>query len=793
MLINDLDGQTLSVTPQNNNWYPIEKDVYNVQLVQTQSAFNQFGGTRWGVDTSTSNQIVNLQVDGPFYFTTSAQVINRVRVGSQSTDWSFGGTREWQWFRGPDLRNASFIDLTVAPNGFLVGLTSDKRIVYSGVNQIWKELAPVVTAMNAKVTNVSLGLPSMLYALLDDGTIYRLADYNTSAIWTAIPSVSGGASYISCGVDNNLWAISKTGKVLTLDGTSASLAWVDVTSTSPANLVSVSAGTSNSVWAVDNAGKVWRRTSSSSTISGWVDGGASNLRSVQVGVDGSVFGVTTQQGIVRYNGTNLNTWQALPGHVKSLAVASSNLVIGTSYIEGIFRYRPVTSTPSLTTRFHTLSAGSDIRPLDSAVNVNFNATIDEFILCGGMANIVYSTDVDVTTYLTNVSYIVKVIINDAATHTQAFVAWNSYNKTLVVAFRGTDSTQDVVNDLQQTESSSLTLLGAGPLQGLVPQGFATAYGAVRSQVWTAVQNVVDSVTISQIKKIYVTGHSLGGALAAYGAADLAVLLKAKYSFTDSNVLKMINFGAPYSANDAFYDFFTNGLASSVTGVAVINERDIVPYLSVPLYAWRRLGAQYILHDPNYPLLVDTLYSHQMATYNTLLSSPFNAFTAIKSIEVQITTGSNAFGWFDKAGTDRAVSIVFGAVNKTGYSVTLPLTGSSKTFKLENVLVDPLTDAGVPSSGVSLLTFENDKTDTFNLDKAYLLDVRDVNGFVLCIDNSTSFTQNAAAFLNFGIRDNWLVTAIKIKIDGAVRYNKGTSVYLGPDFNAAYADNLLPIP
>ena len=65
--------------------------VYNVRLVQTQSAFNQFGGTRWGVDSSTSNQIVNLQVDGPFYFNTSAQVINRVRVGSQSTDWSFGG------------------------------------------------------------------------------------------------------------------------------------------------------------------------------------------------------------------------------------------------------------------------------------------------------------------------------------------------------------------------------------------------------------------------------------------------------------------------------------------------------------------------------------------------------------------------------------------------------------------------------------------------------------------------------------------------------------------------------
>jgi hypothetical protein len=71
-------------------WSHRPTTVYNVQLVRTQSAFNQFGGTRWGVDISASNQIVNLQVDGPFYFTTSAQVVNRVRVGSQSTDWSFG-------------------------------------------------------------------------------------------------------------------------------------------------------------------------------------------------------------------------------------------------------------------------------------------------------------------------------------------------------------------------------------------------------------------------------------------------------------------------------------------------------------------------------------------------------------------------------------------------------------------------------------------------------------------------------------------------------------------------------
>ena len=54
-------------------------------------------------------------------------------------------------------------------------------------------------------------------------------------------------------------------------------------------------------------------------------------------MDGSVFAITTQQVVVRYNGTTANTWQSLPGHVKSLAVASANLVIGASYVEGIYR------------------------------------------------------------------------------------------------------------------------------------------------------------------------------------------------------------------------------------------------------------------------------------------------------------------------------------------------------------------------------------------------------------------------------------------------------------------------
>ena len=162
-------------------------------------------------------------------------------------------SREWQWFRGPDLRNAAFIDLTVASNGFLVGLTADKRLFYSSGNQIWKELAAVFNTANAKVANVSIGLPSMLYAMLSDGTVYKVADYNSNAVWTQLPSITGGAAYISCGVDNNIWAISTSRKVYTLDGSTASPAWVDVTSTSPANLVAVETSTRTSIWAIDRS------------------------------------------------------------------------------------------------------------------------------------------------------------------------------------------------------------------------------------------------------------------------------------------------------------------------------------------------------------------------------------------------------------------------------------------------------------------------------------------------------------------------------------------------------------
>jgi hypothetical protein len=87
-------------------------------------------------------------------------------------------------------------------------------------------------------------------------------------------------------------------------------------------------------------------------------------------------------------------------------------------------------------------------------------------------------------------------------------------------------------------------------------------------------------------------------------------MKSTYGFQDRKVLKLISFGAPRCANDEFYTFFTQGLAGSLTAVAVIHDQDSVPYISVS-FRWWRLGQDFTLKGA-YSL--DLLNSHLVGLY-----------------------------------------------------------------------------------------------------------------------------------------------------------------------------------
>jgi hypothetical protein len=107
---------------------------------------------------------------------------------------------------------------------------------------------------------------------------------------------------------------------------------------------------------------------------------------------------------------------------------------------------------------------------------------------------------------------------------------------------------------------------------------------VASGVLQAIQDINDLVysgrTLKQVlnnlpgrTKVYVTGHSLGGSLAAVYAAKAAC--------SNSSELDIIpyTFGAPAMGNDSFANLFDTGNANSLFAQTsrCVNVRDIIPY------------------------------------------------------------------------------------------------------------------------------------------------------------------------------------------------------------------------
>lgn len=98
------------------------------------------------------------------------------------------------------------------------------------------------------------------------------------------------------------------------------------------------------------------------------------------------------------------------------------------------------------------------------------------------------------------------IFNSKATDTQAFLAANA--EFAVLAFRGTEvkKKQDVLTDLRATRISVI--------EGGVHRGFQGAYNSVKNEI----ENCLG--TLDEKLPIYITGHSLGAALATVATQNL---------------------------------------------------------------------------------------------------------------------------------------------------------------------------------------------------------------------------------------------------------------------------------
>ncbi|XP_052206614.1 lipase-like isoform X3 [Diospyros lotus] len=154
---------------------------------------------------------------------------------------------------------------------------------------------------------------------------------------------------------------------------------------------------------------------------------------------------------------------------------------------------------------------------------------------------------------------------------QGFVGVAKDLNAIVIAFRGTQerSLQNWIEDLYWKQ---LDLNYPGMPNAMVHHGFYSSYHNT-----TIRPGIVNAV--KQAKEMYgeinvmVTGHSMGGAMAAFCGLDLMVNIEAK------NV-HVVTFGQPRIGNAAFASYYSQLVPNTVR---VTNDHDIVPHLP-PYYS-----------------------------------------------------------------------------------------------------------------------------------------------------------------------------------------------------------------
>ncbi|KAJ0401596.1 hypothetical protein P43SY_008671 [Pythium insidiosum] len=186
------------------------------------------------------------------------------------------------------------------------------------------------------------------------------------------------------------------------------------------------------------------------------------------------------------------------------------------------------------------------------------------------------------------SYLVKLVFKGLYPNVKGrqidyeFTYTASHNR-LVIAFRGTTSKLNWKSNLK-FHQEVLWIKSKGKIRGRtcmekvkdglakipilnmalprVHSGFWNAYASVRSELREVIRLVLDE---NPGVAVYITGHSMGGALAVLAAYDLAVNMSMKVS--------MFSFGGPRVGNPSFVRLYDKCVPASYR---VVMDGDIVP-------------------------------------------------------------------------------------------------------------------------------------------------------------------------------------------------------------------------
>ncbi|CAK9326857.1 unnamed protein product [Citrullus colocynthis] len=169
-------------------------------------------------------------------------------------------------------------------------------------------------------------------------------------------------------------------------------------------------------------------------------------------------------------------------------------------------------------------------------------------------------------------------LDNESTDTQVAIWRDFMRRRLVVAFRGTEQSRwkDLRTDLMLVPAglNPERISGDFNEEVQVHSGFLSAYDSVRMRIISLIKmaiNYNDDCAEPPLKwHVYVTGHSLGGALATLLALELSSSQLARH---EAITVTMYNFGSPRVGNRQFAEIYNKKVKDSWR---VVNHRDIIP-------------------------------------------------------------------------------------------------------------------------------------------------------------------------------------------------------------------------
>jgi triacylglycerol lipase len=165
-------------------------------------------------------------------------------------------------------------------------------------------------------------------------------------------------------------------------------------------------------------------------------------------------------------------------------------------------------------------------------------------------------------------------------NTQVYVAEN--DQAVVVAFRGSEAptTLDGLKDWLLTNANNYLILPEGQsgtefVAAGVGARFHRGFLDALAMIWNPLFAAVDQALKTKERPLWITGHSLGGAL--------ALLAAWRFQRNFLSVHEIITFGAPMIGNDAAAKAFEQAFSGKI--FRYVDLEDVVPHLpSVSLLA-----------------------------------------------------------------------------------------------------------------------------------------------------------------------------------------------------------------